>query len=257
MVRSYLVSGLVVALCASGSLAQSASTTSPTQQLPASQAAPKLPSAPDPAAKIAPKPLPQPRRILGIMPNYRAVSAGVLPPPPTPREAFGIATEETFDYSAFIFVGITSLGAEGFNTHPTFGKGVGGFGDYYWHGFLDKASGNYLVVWALPAVLHEDERYYSMGTGGFVHRGVYAATRIFITPNYHGRNTFNAAEVFGRGISQAVSLSYYPSSTDTIGGFTYKYGAALARDAAVNVFREFWPQISYHVLHLHHAGPGA
>src|ERR1700739_1029948 len=30
----------------------------------------------------------QPKRILGIMPNFRAVSAGALPPPPTPRQAF-------------------------------------------------------------------------------------------------------------------------------------------------------------------------
>ena len=36
---------------------------------------------------------PQPKRILGIMPNYRAVSAGVIPPPPTPKEAFKIATK--------------------------------------------------------------------------------------------------------------------------------------------------------------------
>jgi hypothetical protein len=30
----------------------------------------------------------QPKRILGLMPNFRAVSAGAIPPPPTPKEAF-------------------------------------------------------------------------------------------------------------------------------------------------------------------------
>ena len=54
----------------------------------------------------------QPKRILGIMPNYRAVSAGAIPPPPTPKQAFKIATQNSFDYSALIFVGITSLMAE-------------------------------------------------------------------------------------------------------------------------------------------------
>jgi len=39
-------------------------------------------------------------------------SAGVIPPPPTPKEAFKIATENSFDYSAFIFVGITSAMSE-------------------------------------------------------------------------------------------------------------------------------------------------
>jgi len=37
----------------------------------------------------------QPQRILGIMPNFRAVSAGAIPPPPTPRQAFMIATQNT------------------------------------------------------------------------------------------------------------------------------------------------------------------
>src|SRR5579862_8535502 len=31
------------------------------------------------------KPAPQPKRILGVMPNFRAVSAGEIPPPPTPK----------------------------------------------------------------------------------------------------------------------------------------------------------------------------
>jgi len=73
------------------------------------------------------KPPPQPKRILGIMPNYRAVSAGVIPPPPTPKEAFKIATKNSFDYSAFVFVGLTPLIAEGNDSHPQLGKGVGGF----------------------------------------------------------------------------------------------------------------------------------
>ena len=112
------------------------------------------------------------------MPNYRAVSAGVIPPPPTPREAFTIATKNSFDYSAFVFVGITSLLAEGSNAHSQLGKGVGGYWGYYWRGYLDKTDGNYMVDWAMPTVFHQDERYYAMGEGGFLKRGIYAASRV-------------------------------------------------------------------------------
>ena len=185
------------------------------------------------------------------MPNYRAVSAGQIPPPPTPKEAFKIATEDSIDYSAFVFVGITSLLAEGSNSHPQLGKGPGGYWAYYWRGYLDKAGGNYMVVWAMPTVFHQDERYYSMGEGGILKRGVYSATRIFITPDYHGKSTFNTSEILGRGISQAVSLTYYPSQTQTAGGFTEKYAYALGRDALTDVFREFWPDISSHLPHRH------
>lgn len=197
------------------------------------------------------KPPPQPKRILGIMPNYRAVSAGETPPPPTPREAFIVATKNSFDYSAFVFVGATSLLAEGTNAHPQLGKGVDGFWAYYWRGYLDKTDGNYWVDWVMPTIFHQDERYYAMGEGGFWKRGIYAASRELITPNYQGKNSFNASEILGRGVSQAISLAYYPSKTQTPGAYAQKYAFAVGRDALTNVFREFWPDINEHLFHHH------
>jgi hypothetical protein len=190
----------------------------------------------------------QPKRILGVMPNYRAVSAGVIPPPPTAKEAFKIATENSFDYSALIFVGITSLLAEGTDAHPQLGKGIAGYGRYYWRGFVDKTDGNYLVIFALPTIFHQDERYYAMGKGGILKRAIYAASRILITPDYQGHNSFNASEVFGRAMAQGISASYYPSEDRTAGALAVKYGWAMGRDALTNVFREFWPDIAKHVL---------
>jgi hypothetical protein len=203
------------------------------------------------ANKAVPLSKQQPKRILGVMPNYRAVSAGAIPPPPTAKEAFVIATKNTFDYSSFVFVGITSAMAEWSDAHPQLGEGMEGFGRYYWRGFVDKTDGNYLVIFALPTLLHEDERYYARGEGGIVHRGLYAATRVLITPNYRGHNTLNIAELLGRGMAQAISVSYYPSQTRTAGAVAEKYGYAIGRDALTNVFREFWPDIAVHVLHRH------
>jgi hypothetical protein len=215
-------------------------------------------AAPDPVkassqTKPAPPAIPpaqqQPQRILGVMPNFRAVSAGAIPPPPTPKEAFMIATKQSFDYSSFVFVGITSLLAEATDAHPPLGKGLPGFGRYYWRGLVDKTDGNYLVVFALPSILHEDERYYAMGKGPFLKRGIYAATRVLITPDYHGHNTFNASELLGRAMSQAISASYYPASSRTPGALAVKFGWAMGRDVLTNVFREYWPDIAVHVLH--------
>jgi len=190
-----------------------------------------------PANQGVPPEKQQPKRILGVMPNFRAVSAGAIPPPPTPKQAFIIATQNSFDYSSFIFVGITSLLAEGTNAHSQLGKGTAGFGRYYWRGLVDKTDGNYLVIFALPTVFHQDERYYAMGTGGFWKRGIYAASRILITPDYHGHNSFNASEVLGRAMAQGISASYYPSGSRTAGALATKYGWAIGRDMLTNVFR--------------------
>ena len=185
------------------------------------------------------------------MPNFRAVSPGATPPPPTFKQSLKIATQNSFDYSSFIFVGITSALAEATDAHPQLGKGMGGFGQYYWRGFVDKTDGNYWVICLLPTVFHQDERYYAMGEGGFWKRSTYAATRIFVARKYNGDNTFNVSEVAGRAIAQGISTTYYPSASNTGEKLAEKYAYALGRDALTNVFREFWPDIATHVLHRH------
>lgn len=202
-----------------------------------------------PANEGAPPLQQQPKRILGLMPNFRAVSAGALPPPPTPKQAFLIATQNSFDYSSFVFVGLTSAMAQWTDAHPQLGEGVAGYGRYYWRGFADKTTGNYLVIFALPTIFHQDERYYAMGKGTFWKRFFYSGTRVFVTPNYDGHNSFNVSELLGRGMAQGISLSYYPSQTRTAGAISQKYAYAIGRDALTNVFREFWPDIATHVLH--------
>ena len=202
-----------------------------------------------PANEGAPRRKQQPKRILGIMPNYRAVSAGAIPPPPTAKQAFKIATQNSFDYSSFVFVGLTSMIAEGEDTHPKLGKGVPGFWAYSWRGFVDKVDGNYWVIFALPTVLHEDERYFAKGEGPIWKRAAYSSTRVFITPDYHGKNTVNASELAGRAIAQEIGRTYYPSTDSSAGALAQKWGYAIMRDAMTNTFREFWPDIAEHVLH--------
>lgn len=97
----------------------------------------------------------------------------------------------------------------------------------------------------------QSSRYYAKGEGGFWKRFIYSTSRVLITPNYSGHNTFNASEIFGRGISQGVSLAYYPSTDRTAGKLAAKYGYAVMRVALTNAFREFWPDIATHVLHRH------
>lgn len=204
----------------------------------------------DPAA--APHtPPPQPKRILGLMPNYRAVSAGVKPPPATPKQAFVIATRQSFDYSAFVFVGLTSMIAEGEDAHPKLGKGLPGFWAYSWRGYVDKTDGNYWVVFILPTILHQDERYYALGHGRIVKRLGYAFSRVVITPTYSGHPTINASELLGRGIAQGIGTTYYPTTDNTAGALAEKYAYALLRDGCTNAFREVWPDIAAH-MHRHH-----
>ncbi len=120
----------------------------------------------------------QPKRILGFMPNFRSVSGGSKPHPPGWDYNFKIATRQAFDWSSFIFLGITSMSAEGINSHPVLRKGVHGFYSYTWRGLLDKTDGTYIGAWFLPSLLHEDTRYYALANGHrVITRALYIISR--------------------------------------------------------------------------------
>jgi hypothetical protein len=106
-----------------------------------------------------------------------------------------------------------------------------------------------MVVFVLPTIFHQDERYYSLGRGSILKRTVYSLSRVAITPNYQGNPSFNISELLGRGIADGISTTYYPSQDRTLSDFASKYGYAVMRDGLTDTFREFWPDIAVHVLH--------
>src|SRR5208282_2413644 len=143
----------------------------------------------------------QTKRILWIVPNFRAVSAGAKLPPQPVKEKFKTAALDSFDYSSFIFVGIQAGISQGTDAYPAFRQGAAGYGRYYWHTFADQTDENLWVEGILPVVFRQDSRYYTLGHGGFIKRGVYAVSRTVITRTDSGRETFNASEVLGSGIA--------------------------------------------------------
>jgi len=195
----------------------------------------------------------QPQRILGFMPNFRSVSGGSTPHPPGWIYNFQVATHQATDYSSFIFLGLTSLTAEGLNSHPVLGKGVAGFYAYTWRGFLDKTDGTYLSAWLLPSLLHEDTRYYALGDGHTViSRTPYVISREAVARTYGGRQTPNIAGLGGKVLTQVISRYYYPPGTADFSVLATKFGYSIMREVAFSAIREFYPDIAAHYIRKHH-----
>jgi hypothetical protein len=191
----------------------------------------------------------QTKRILYIIPNFRAVGADQHLPPQTVKEKFKTATLDSVDYSSFIFVGIQSGIAQARNATPEFHQGAAGYGRYYWHTYADYVGENLWVEFILPAALHQDSRYYTLGRGGFAKRFAYSVSRIAITRTDSGHEAFNASEIFGAGAASGISSLYYPSQERT---FTKTFGlwmTNLAIDGGSSLFKEFWPDINNKFFH--------
>jgi hypothetical protein len=194
----------------------------------------------------------EPQRILGFMPNFRSVSGGAKPPPPGWKYNFTVATHQATDYSSFIFLGITSLTAEGMDAHPVLGKGAAGFYAYSWRGFLDKTDNTYLSAWLLPSLLHEDTRYYALGAGHSIPvRSLYVIGQQAVARTYGGRLTPNVAGLGGKVLTQVFSRYYYPPSATSFNALATKFSYSVMRDVAFSSIREFYPDAAAHFIRKH------
>lgn len=191
----------------------------------------------------------QTKRILFIIPNFRAVSANTHLPPQTVKDKFVTASQDSFDYSGIIFSGLLAAEAMATNQYPEFRQGAAGYGRYFWHTFVDQTSENYFVEFIVPAIAHEDTRYYTLGHGGFWKRTGYSLGRAVITRSDSGQRTFNAGEVVGAGMAAGISNLYYPQKERTFGNTAQKWGTNVGLDAGTFLFKEFWPDINSAIFH--------
>jgi len=125
-----------------------------------------------------------------------------------------------------------------------------GFGKRFGASLANTEAAGFFKVFALPAVLHQDPRYFAKRDGSVLARGVYAATRVIFTRNDNNHVTFNTSQVLGDLFIHSLNNAYYPrvdrGLSQTLNG---TLGAILS-DAGSNVLREFSPDI-WKVFHKH------
>ena len=191
----------------------------------------------------------QTKRILGVIPNFRSVSADAKLPPQTDKQKLLTGLQDSFDYSSFIFAGAQAGVSDATRATPQFGHGAVAYGRYYWHTLADQADENLWVESFIPIVTHEDSRYYTLGHGSILKRAGYSLSRAFITKKDSGGETFNASEVFGAGAAAGISYLYYPSADKTLTKTYQRWITSIVIDGATFTFKEFWPDINRAIFH--------
>jgi len=216
-----------------------------------------LPDAPSPQTSTSPAATPhdsnvapkQTKRILFIVPNFRSVSADEKLPPMSARQKFKLVLDDSFDYSAFIEVGILAGVSDAHKSEPAFGHGAAAYGRYYWHGFADTVDGNLMTEFIVPVAAHEDPRYYTLGHGGVLKRATYSITRLAVTRTDHGNPTANLAEIVGNGAASGIANLYYPRADRDWTKTGQRWALQVGIDGLSNLVKEFWPDINDHLFH--------
>jgi hypothetical protein len=208
-----------------------------------------VPSAPKQTPALEDAPPPQTKRILEIVPNFRAISADEKLPPQTVKEKFITCTEDSFDYSSIWVPAMLAGYSMATKATPEFGQGAAGYGRYLWHTAVDQTSENYMVEFVVPTMTREDTRYYTLGRGGFFKRTGYALSRAVVTRSDSGKDVFNVSEVVGAGAAAGISNLYYPSPERSLGNTGKNWGIDVAVDGMAFVAKEFWPDINRWLFH--------
>jgi hypothetical protein len=207
------------------------------------------PDAPNPSQPTGDSGALQTKRILGVIPNFRAVSTTDKLPPQTVKEKFITATQDSFDYSSVAIPAALAGYSLGINATPEFGHGASGYGQYFWHAAVDQTIENYMVEFVVPVMTHEDTRFYTLEYGSFLKRTGYALSRAVITRSDSGESVFNVSEVVGAGAAAGISNLYYPEQERSFGNTSRQWGINVAIDGAAFVAKEFWPDINRKLFH--------
>ncbi|MGD0870020.1 MAG: hypothetical protein ABSB88_10750 [Bryobacteraceae bacterium] len=185
---------------------------------------------------------PEDKRIFGVLPNNRTTENSIPFHPITPWQKVTIAAKDSFDWPVFptaaAFAGLYQIE----NQNPSFGQGTKGYAKRLGTAYGDQMIGNMMTEGLIPAVFHQDPRYFRLGEGPKLGRASYALTQIVVARMDSGRKAFNFSEWGGNAAAVAISNAYYPD-TRTVSNNAGRLLIACGTDAFSNVLKEFWPDV--------------
>jgi len=189
------------------------------------------------------------QRVVGVLPMfnipYRSDAVSMTATQKI-RLAFRSATDPVAFATPFLVAGYH----EAKDDDPGFGWGIKGYGKRSGAAYLDAFDGSMIGNGFLPAILHQDPRYFRLGHGTFTHRLLYSlATNVICKHDNTGRWEPNYSNVGGNLISGAISNLYYPSSDSGIGQSLTNGFIVTAEGGVGSIFDEFWPDVSRKLFH--------
>lgn len=135
------------------------------------------------------------------------------------------------------------------NGDPKYGSDSGAFGERLGAIALRQASMRFFSDSLFPTIMRTDPRYFRMGSGPVVTRGLYAVKRLVITQNDSGQRVVNYSDLAGRLAGAGLTAAYYPEASINATVVARTWGTSVGGAAVGNLFDEFWPDIRDAVFH--------
>lgn len=151
------------------------------------------------------------QRVLGIVPNFY-VSYDRNAAPLAASQKIRLAWRTTIDPLTLLSAGLIAGTEQATNYFPGFGQGVEGYSKRFGAAYADDWSSMMMANALLPALFHQDPRYFYRGTGSTGSRILYAISSVFVCRGDNGRQEPNYSYILGGFAAGAMSNIYYPAS---------------------------------------------
>lgn len=183
------------------------------------------------------------RRVVAVVPAFNVAPFDTRTPL-TSREKFHIFWRTTVDPFTLIVTAVKAGIYDAAGLNSGYGSGASGFFKRYGAAFADGASNRFFRTYFYPVLLHEDPRYFRMGSGSKKNRTEYSVNRVFVTRTDAGNNRFNWSKLLSSATFAGLSNTYYPRQNRGLGVTLSSFGLSYLGEAAGNMVKEFWPDIS-------------
>jgi len=163
--------------------------------------------------------------------------------PLSARCKFNLFIKQTYSPYTFATAGFQATWAQAMGQWPHYGGGTQGWAKRLGATLANTESRRFIQTFALSTILHQDPRYFPSRKRALIARVWYSTTRVVVTKNDNGDNTFNTSEFLGALLSSALQNAYYPRHDRTFGDTMNRFGGALSSDAITDLLREFTPDM--------------
>ena len=120
--------------------------------------------------------------------NYATVEHPKVITPLTAKEKFKIGAEDAFDTYSIPLAALLAAIAQAKNDDASWGQGWVAYSKRLAAGYGDTVIGSFMTTGVFPSMLHEDPRYFRLGTGTKKARSWYALKRIMVIRKRPRRN---------------------------------------------------------------------
>ena len=179
------------------------------------------------------------QQALGFVPNY-FVTYYKHAAPLDAKQKFSLGFHELMDPTTPLFAAAVAGVEQAGGAFSGYGPGLSGYGKRFGAALADTASSTLLRDSVYPALLHQDPRYYYLGTGTILHRTGYAIGTAVVCKGDNGKWQTNYSGILGSLSAGALANLYYAPSDRHGAALTFENGLlSVAGAAIVHLVQEF------------------